>query len=358
MLKKEQILYDVKNLSIEDYKKVESDFVETFKGQGVSLYRFGNVKHPSISDLDLVIVYEDSLTEESIATMASKARFFTNSDDIKRYIFTHDILIYPRSIFENIIFLHTFQNKTLLFGNEIKVKIPSFKEKEVLEYVHFINFTFVLLPWLSRIRFRKKISLREILLVLNSIKHSLDFYKKINVNTKSKTEEVLSILNNVRDNFDLIYKLSLEDLTELLFTSLEDVLERNIKSWIESPLIERLSYKKVTAAYSPPTLTKIPGLSILHGAAYHKYYSHTQNIYPLIHKYLYPVDNFEIKDKAYKNIIKIQITSAIKFELLYKKFKTKPLIPLMCHYCNPELTVKTKTKLLLNYMLLKLQTLI
>ena len=227
MLNRQQIINDLKKLDMDDYRKIIIEFVEQFKYPKVTLYSFGNIKHPSISDLDLAIVYDDRLDDNFVEKIVEKAKKFIVSDEVKKYVFTHDILIYPRSVFRKIKFLHTFQNMKLLCGKEVDILVPSEEQQNIIDKVHFINFTYNALFWLKGIRLQKKITLRQTLLALNSVRHSFVFLKKIYQD--SNLIKWIDILEEVRQDYSLIHKISLYELEEIVFEYLQIFLARFLR---------------------------------------------------------------------------------------------------------------------------------
>lgn len=353
MLNKQIIINDIKKLSLSDYKKTIIEFVEEFKHPEITLYMFGNIKHPSISDLDLIIVYDDHLKDDFIEKIVKKARNFVNSDDIKKYIFTHDILIYPKSLFKKIKFLHTFQNMKILSGKEIDISIPSKKQQDLINKVHFINFTYNTLFWIKNIEQQKKVYLRYLLSTLYSVKHSFVFLNSIYQNLE--LIKWIEILEKVRENFNDIKKISLKELGMVIFKYLNKFLTKFLKEWIYFPNFSEYISKKVLILHGKK-LFLVPALILLHGASYWKCCPEYEKfIYWQIHRYLYPVNNFVIKNDDYKTVLKYQMDTAIKFENLYKKYYIKPMIPLMCNYCVPTITKKQRVSLLINNFIIKMQ---
>lgn len=355
MSNKQVIINDIKRLSLSDYEKIIMEFVEQFKHPEISLYMFGNIKHPSISDLDLVITYDDHLTDNFVEKIVKKAEYFVKSDEIKKYIFTHDILIYPKSLFKKIKFLHTFQNIKLLSGKEVDISIPSKEQQDIIDKVHFINFTYYTIFWIKNIRQQKKVYLRRLLFALNSIKHSFDFLK--NIYQDPELIKWINILEKIRQNLNLVKQISYLELESILVEYFQKCLIMFLKEWINFPKFDKFNKKRIFILYGKK-IFMIPALIVLHGASYHKCIpENRKSIYKRIHQLLYPIDNLVIKNSLYKNILKTQMNVAIKFEELYKKFKIKPLIPLMCNYCTPIIEKKQIVKLLLNNFIVRLQLL-
>ena len=353
--KQPKIINDIKKLDMNDYRKIIIEFVEQFKYPEITLYSFGNIKHPSISDLDLAIVYDDCLDDNFVEKIAEKTKKFIVSDEVKKYVFTHDILIYPKSIFRKIKFLHTFQNMKLLCGKEVDILVPLEEQQSTIDKVHFINFTYSAFFWLKGIELQKKVGLRQILLALNSVRHSLVFLKKIYQD--SNLIKWIDILEEVRQDYSLIHKISLHELEEIVFEYLQIFLARFLRKWIDFSEFDKLINKKVLILYGKRIIA-VPGLSIIHGASYHKCCpKNKQSIYWKIHRSLYPINNFIIKDRDYENVLRCQMEAAMEFEVLYRKFQIKPLIPLMCNYCVPVMTKKQKIRSLLNSFLVKIQLL-
>ena len=347
------IINDIKKLSLSDYKRVVKEFVEEFKYPEITLYMFGNIKHPSISDLDLIIVYNDYLKDDFVEKIVKKAKYFVKSNAVKKYIFTHDILIYPKSLFKKIKFLHTFQNMRLLSGKEVDISIPSRGQQDLIDKVHFVNFTYNALFWIKNIEQQKKVYLRYLLSALHSVKHSFVFLNSICQN--SELIRWIEILERVRENFDGIREISLKELETVIFKYLNEFLTKFLNEWIYSPNLSECISKKTLILHGR-RLFSVPALILLHGASYWKCCPEYEKfVYWQIHRYLYPVNNFVIKNDDYKTVLKYQMDTAIKFENLYKKYYITPMIPLMCNYCAPIITKKQRVSLLINNFMIKMQ---
>ena len=347
-----KIINNIKKLSKEDYESVIDNFIKEFSRFDASLYLFGNIKHPSISDLDLVIVYRDDFLDEEISFLVETANKFISSTDNAKYIFTHPILIYPEKIFKNIKYLHSMQNIKKLYGKEININTPNDIELQILSNVHFINFTYHVLFWLKNLLNSEEVYLRELLLGLNSAKHSLVFLKNFFQNNEDLDKSIF-LLEQVRNDFKLIEEIDISMLILQILQLFNEISANFMENVVKTNNIELTSIRYLFNIGNKK-LSPIPFSVILHGAMYYKVYPEDKYFYTTIHKLLYPFFDFDILSKEYEKIIKIQIEVAVEFESLYEKFGITPLIPLMCNYCIPNLTFKRKFLLNLNKILIKL----
>ena len=299
---------------------------------------FGSLKHPSISDLDLVIVYDNYLSDSCVEKIVRRAKHFVASDENKRYIFTHDILIYPESLFRKIKFLHTLKDIRILSGKKVEILNPSDEQQHILDKVLYLDFTYNALFWIRNLRMKKKIKLRHLLMALNSVKHSLNFLGGIFFD--SELIKWINALEVIREDFSTIDRISLLELERFLFEYLRKSSYIFLREWVEFPNLDRFYSKDIFVIYGR-RIFRVPFLSILHGASYHKCIPEiAKSVYKRIHELMYPLSGFRIKNDVYRDILRIQMYVAMEFEDLYVKFRIRPLIPLMCNYCAPVLSGK------------------
>ena len=90
----------------------------------LSIYQIGGVRHPGISDIDIVVVFEDGVN--------CKVNFVNALDHKFRKLFAHGLFATSRSLFMESGHYTFFHNFNLLWGKEILTKKPVYSSSEII----------------------------------------------------------------------------------------------------------------------------------------------------------------------------------------------------------------------------------
>lgn len=111
-----RILDDVRSVDVSSYREAVDTFLDRFltgEAAHASVYQFGDIGYPGISDIDLLIVIEDTRW----VAAAAKAVRITRSSDLLSYLFVHEPLVVCESLLPHLPALHTLEHCRRIAGD-------------------------------------------------------------------------------------------------------------------------------------------------------------------------------------------------------------------------------------------------
>ncbi|MEQ8910215.1 MAG: hypothetical protein RIC95_13540 [Vicingaceae bacterium] len=158
-----------------------------------AIYRMGNVNHPGISDLDLIVVFENEAE-----CLLDPTQHYTETD---RYIFTHSLAGASESFFQRTNPYTFWDNLNCIWGNEVKdlvevdaSQIIQIKRQTALEFL-FKNYIEISIQ-----RAYGVIKLRSILQEIKAIRYDLAFLNITEGPLFDAVQEFLEMLDNWFEN--------------------------------------------------------------------------------------------------------------------------------------------------------------
>ncbi|MBI2130280.1 hypothetical protein HYU10_00760 [Candidatus Woesearchaeota archaeon] len=224
--------------SIDDYEEV----YEKIRGicarnPGVlSVYTFGQVSVPGISDIDLIFVINDH---------AKLPRFLRKLaiDRKSKYVLLHPFFIVPKDFMENIGYIHPNSDFQLIYGKKLAIKRLSRPEISTI-YNCLIN-DVILRHYPSdylKVLLSGKIGIRLSLVRLNALHHSFSLFRTVSGANKKEWQKFADDVENLRKEwFALEMTVAKARLLELLkdsvYISLDFVSEyRKFLEKMEKPV--------------------------------------------------------------------------------------------------------------------------
>ncbi|WP_019878761.1 hypothetical protein [Succinispira mobilis] len=165
------IIYDLKKLDDADYDICIEYIVENLKKKSFifGVYQFGSIKFPGISDIDIMIVLDDlneySLKKNCIEEIIRNA---PNSE----YCFWHESIIISKKDLAYIKYFHTVDNIKKLFAISEDIIEEQLDSKTYYNLILMWNAYFY--QMFLQIQNNANVSLRQILLILNNMKISIN----------------------------------------------------------------------------------------------------------------------------------------------------------------------------------------
>lgn len=161
-------------ISLQKYEQRKQEFIRYFQSHSAvsSIYQIGGINNPGISDIDLILVTKEDGN-------------FTNDDynflnTLDNYIFVHRPFVIPEYLFLYLNYLFYADSLCKLRGKDyIFSKLESKKEYKQLLWILCAEAAIGRLSdVIYQLTWRFNISMRKMLLKLNSIKHNINLYKR------------------------------------------------------------------------------------------------------------------------------------------------------------------------------------
>ena len=184
----------------EDYNKVLDKIRSKYFSNNVrAIYRIGSISASGISDIDIIIVLKDK-------TKCFK-RVVLNKKE--RYLVCHPFYIVDEDIIKNVRSIYPDFDLKLVKGSKIEINKVN---KDAIEYVSVFLSIDVAIRHFPRdyleMLLHKRIDIRDILLRLNALTHSLLLYKKLTDKITLDFENYIKKVGLLRKDW---FKLEEED---------------------------------------------------------------------------------------------------------------------------------------------------
>ena len=161
----------------------------------LSIYHFGEVKAPGISDIDLIFVLK-----ENCKLPALLKKHYIDNDS--KYLIFHPFLIFTENIMENIRYIYPNSNYVKIYGKEIGIyNISQSEQKKIKTYLiidtilrHFpIDHLYILLS--------KRVNIRMVLLRFNALSHTFRIFNDISGINKQSWRSFSKKADHLRKNW-------------------------------------------------------------------------------------------------------------------------------------------------------------
>lgn len=177
----------------------------------LSVYTFGEITCPGISDIDLIFVLKD------IAKMPVFLKNILRDKDLS-YVVYHPAFILNEWIMHGINYIYPKSNFKLIYGKEIKIKRLSPEEHK--QSLICLTVDVILRHYPSdylTILLSNRVNLRMCLLRLNALNHSINLFKELNGTIKKEWSTYSGDISELRKNwFKIDSEKRKEKIIELL----------------------------------------------------------------------------------------------------------------------------------------------
>lgn len=177
----------------------------------LSVYRFGEITCPGISDIDLIFVLGDT------TKMPKFLKHILKDKDLS-YVVFHPAFIINKEIMQGINYIYPNSNFKLIYGEEIKIRELSSGEHK--KSMIFLTADVILRHYPSdylTILLSNRVNLRMCLLRLNALNHSIKLFKELNGDVKKEWSMYSREISELRENwFKIGSKKRRERIIELL----------------------------------------------------------------------------------------------------------------------------------------------
>ena len=151
-----------KRVSIDHYEKIRNDIVEYFDGNDdiISIYEYGRVKAPGVSDLDLIFVFNDKIIND--------AKLFSIrnvSPQAYELVMEGSVIKMNKDSFAHICYIDDLRYNRLM-GKDIEVFEPGLDKKKMICLVSVLDWVPERILRLINILQQNKINISNSLTVL------------------------------------------------------------------------------------------------------------------------------------------------------------------------------------------------
>jgi hypothetical protein len=208
----------------------------------VDVVQFGGVTAPGISDLDLLVIMDDSA---NIAPSHLSCK--SGCHGLSGNVWSHDVSVIPRSLWEDLRHLAYCAYIQPLIRN-LDIKQPVLSKAEI--FVAMFDALIDRLICIARMLCCEVCNIRTTLLVLHSLKHTLHLCEKADIRFDQRHIDLVDEIQDIRTNWfkkqrpEFLYDLSMRflnsfyDLVCTISASRWSVVDERIKEIALSPTIQ------------------------------------------------------------------------------------------------------------------------
>lgn len=185
---------DIVPQSASAYDDARNAYIEQLVGSlgPLAVYEYGRVGAPGISDIDLLVVVDP---EKPVRRLRPPSL-----DPAGRYLIDKPVLLSPEA-FRNLRRLLFIDPLDHLFGRRIDpLDLPE-DEARIVNAGIFLDFSHVLLHRFNKMRFVRRLSIRNTLLRLNSIHHSASLAERVGAELGEGTVSLLAAVRDLRGSW-------------------------------------------------------------------------------------------------------------------------------------------------------------
>ena len=359
-----RIVNDLQHYGHEDYETIVGEFVALFGRKYpdvISLYQIGSAGLPSVSDLDLAIVFaEPEPDPATVRRIVSDADAFVRADAARRYIFTHAILKYPRPVFAANPYFVYMPEATLLYGDEVPVTVDP-RDRETIDDMMFLMYEANTMRDFERIRRKRTVGLRELLKVLQRA------YYHLSRTSYRQNPEVSH--DRLRARSAEAKRLRAEAVRQPLDTELErrlmrefDDLYRCVSGAYRSQtalLSEKMTGRRIereVAVLGSGGLVRQPLFTQYVGALFAREFSAAESCYAQVHAARYPLEITHVAFRPrYVSFVRKLAEVLRPVCRFYERYGSKVSGPLLCYYCRPRLRRSERLRFALQRRIFRIQ---
>lgn len=166
----------------------------------ISIYEYGTVSAPGVSDLDVILVLRDTVAEAEY-----KFEFTNVSADAQALVEDGNVIKMPKHVFEKIHFFENGINLKLLAGAPIVQAQPDRSQQSYLDLVSILDWVPERMLRLTKAINSKQVNITMLLCVLHSLKYSIIRIDKLLASDPCETS-----LSSSEQLFENIKSLRLE----------------------------------------------------------------------------------------------------------------------------------------------------
>ncbi len=233
----------------EQYEITISKLVELIQRETavISIYRLGNVNHPGISDIDLLVVFKNG------SKCSLNVIEHLNQED--KYLLTHSLFGISEQRFEELVHYGFWDNLKCIYGTTHEFKVAPFSDEQKAYYHTQIALEFMFKNYIdlsTQIKYGA-IKLRSIIQEIKGVRYDLEF---LSIEGKPINQLMQQFLNRLDHWFENPFEakefsLWLDQYFNALQGSLIDAINQGKKMWVPQ---NNLHYGRNVKLTSRPSL--------------------------------------------------------------------------------------------------------
>ena len=226
---------------LKDYKETEDYIVKRYSKirNLIAIYTWGYVSIPGISDIDVVLVFDNR--EDYALPFSKRSFYFLNAKT--RYLARHPFIFIDKDSFADIRYVYQNTDFRLLYGNSIKINKLSPLENYYSSIALLNDIIIRHYPRDFLIQFaNRSINVRDTLLRLNSLKYTVKALESLTKEKNKNWLEKLELIEDLRknwfeeNNFDVLVMLNKNAIKMAI-----GIIERFQKFLIKNKIVEIIS---------------------------------------------------------------------------------------------------------------------
>lgn len=179
------------------YAEVISEYVSLLSARGGvrSVYQFGSVGVPGLSDIDLIVVLKNRLIPGRLRYL-----LVDQPAGISRYLFVHHPLFVNQRLFEKLNYMFPLFNLSHVWGEHLSMDKVGERHRYDLAVAHLINMLITKVPvdFYEFLINDKALSARNTIGMLNSFKHTYNLYQAISGDAIEEIENYVRTFEEFR----------------------------------------------------------------------------------------------------------------------------------------------------------------
>lgn len=206
------LIDDTRYQELAAYSKAINQYVEVLRTSGVlrSVYQFGNVDVPGLSDIDLVVVLK-----RRVLPGKTRLLLVDRVPGINRYLFLHNPLFVNQYLFERLHYIYPLFSLWHVWGEHLYQSGVREVCREDIAIAQFVNMVITKVPinFYEILVGNVDVSARNAIGMLNSFKHTYRFFREVSGETIEVVEKYVQEFEDFRLKwFDLPGDVRMRDL--------------------------------------------------------------------------------------------------------------------------------------------------
>ena len=183
-----------KKVGVDYYQAAREEIIQYYSQNSdvISVYEYGSVSSPGVSDLDIILVLKDK-----VKTQEFFFEFSNISEKVHHLLGDGTVMKMSQENFININFLENKINVKKIYGKDLKLKSPDKSYQEILDLISVIDWLPERIIRLTRIVTSKSINIIDALTLLHSYSYTIRKVDDIAVIDK-KSSKSQSVLNKIK----------------------------------------------------------------------------------------------------------------------------------------------------------------